>query len=152
MKRNYGVRVLERLYEVGDLVYILDRAVLKGKCRKLCAPWKGPGIVVSRISPSLYRLQLKNAVFVANHDRLKPCKDRILPAWIITFKSSPIPAILQDGALDNTLHCFCRKPWQNRFMIQCDEWYHGSCVNITASDALDIHKYNCSICQVARKK
>ena len=97
MKRNYDVRVLERLYEVGDLVYILDRAVLKGKCRKLCAPWKGPGTVVSMISPSLYRLQLKNGVFVANHDRLKPCKDRILPAWITTFKSRPIRAILLAG-------------------------------------------------------
>ena len=78
MKRNYDVRVMERLYEEGDLVYILDTAVLEGKCRKLCAPWKDPGTVVSMISPSLYRLQLKNGVFVANHDRLKPCKDRIL--------------------------------------------------------------------------
>ncbi|KAH3807107.1 hypothetical protein DPMN_135440 [Dreissena polymorpha] len=38
---------------------------------------------------------------------------------------------------------------QGRFMIQCDhcdEWYHGSCVNITATDALDIQKYHCPNC------
>ena len=39
MKRNYDVQVLERVYEEGDLVYIHDTAVLKGKCRKLCALW-----------------------------------------------------------------------------------------------------------------
>lgn len=34
-------------------------------------------------------------------------------------------------------------------MIQCDycdEWYHGSCVNITVTDALDIAKYKCGSC------
>ena len=31
-------------------------------------------------------------------------------------------------------------------MIQCDhckEWYHGSCVNVTPTDALDIDSYIC---------
>ena len=31
-------------------------------------------------------------------------------------------------------------------MIQCEtckEWYHGSCVNITPTDALDIDEYKC---------
>ena len=39
MKRNYDVQGLDRVYEEGDLVYIHDTAVLKGKCRKLCALW-----------------------------------------------------------------------------------------------------------------
>ena len=38
MKRNYDLRLLERNYEVGDAVYMLDTATLKGKCKKLCPP------------------------------------------------------------------------------------------------------------------
>lgn len=39
-------------------------------------------------------------------------------------------------------------------MIQCDdcdEWYHGSCVDITASEALDIGKYRCKRCKVSKQ-
>ncbi|KAH3831633.1 hypothetical protein DPMN_104903 [Dreissena polymorpha] len=38
MKRNYDLRVLQRPYAEGDIVYILDTGVLKGKCKKLCSP------------------------------------------------------------------------------------------------------------------
>ena len=34
-------------------------------------------------------------------------------------------------------------------MIQCDYcdiWFHGSCVNVAPSDALDIDKYKCPGC------
>lgn len=58
MKRNYA---LERNYEIGDEVYLLDNAVLKGKCRKLCPPWKGPGIAVSKLSAYIFRVKLLNA-------------------------------------------------------------------------------------------
>ena len=37
-----------------------------------------------------------------------------------------------------------------RFMIQCDfceEWYHRSCVNLTATHALAIDRYKCSGCK-----
>ncbi|KAH3770043.1 hypothetical protein DPMN_171322 [Dreissena polymorpha] len=34
MKRNYDLRVLLRPYAEGDVVYILDTAVLKRKCKK----------------------------------------------------------------------------------------------------------------------
>ena len=37
---DYDVRVLLRCYEVGDTVYLLDTAVRKDKCKKLCSPWK----------------------------------------------------------------------------------------------------------------
>ncbi len=74
MKRDYDVRVLQRSYAVGDVVYVLDTATLKGKCRKLCSPWKGPAVVVERISASLFRLRLRKSVFVVNHDRIKPCR------------------------------------------------------------------------------
>ena len=40
-------------------------------------------------------------------------------------------------------------------MIQCDdcdEWYHGSCVDITPSDALNIDRYRCRDCQQRLQK
>ena len=76
MKRDYDVRVLQKSYDKGDVVYLLDTAVLKGKCRKLDSPWEGPGVVVEKISASLYRVQLRESMFVVNHDRMKLCKDR----------------------------------------------------------------------------
>ena len=41
MNGNYDLRLLERNYEVGDAVYVLDTATLKGKCKKLCPPPPG---------------------------------------------------------------------------------------------------------------
>ena len=35
MKRNYDLRLLERSYKLGDAVYLLDTATLKGLCKKL---------------------------------------------------------------------------------------------------------------------
>jgi hypothetical protein len=147
MKRNYDLRVLERNYEVGDRVYLLDTAVLKGKCRKLCPPWKGPGVIVTKLSSVLFRVKLRNAVFVVNHDRLKPCHDREVPRWIKIWEQSPRDIACPKG--DDKLYCLCQKPWQGRFMIQCDhcgEWFHGSCVNVTAVDALNINLYKCPDC------
>ena len=151
MKRDYDLRVLLRPYAEGDVVYLLDTATLKGKSRKLSSPWKGPAVILKKISGSLYRIKLRNAVFIANHDRMMPCRDRQLPDWIIKFQKSgqqldPEP----DVHSDDTPYCVCRKPYDGRFMIQCDfceEWYHGSCVNITATDALDIDKYKCRACK-----
>ena len=53
MKRSYDLRgTLQRTSKVGDTVYLLDTAVLKGQCKKLCRPWKGPAVVVEAISVS----------------------------------------------------------------------------------------------------
>jgi transposase InsO family protein len=148
MKRQYDLRILERPYQVGDVVYILDTAVLKGTCKKLSPPWKGPGIIVAKLSAYLFRVKLRNSVFVTNHDRLKPSHDRTVPRWIEHWKANP--ALSQGAsAQDDKLYCFCRQPWQGRFMIQCDhcnEWYHGACVNVTPTEALDIAVYQCDEC------
>ncbi|MCU7901933.1 MAG: DDE-type integrase/transposase/recombinase [Candidatus Thiodiazotropha sp. (ex Lucinoma aequizonata)] len=148
MKRNYDLRVLQRTYEEGDAVYILDTAVTKGKSRKLCPPWKGPGIIAKKITPSLFRVKFKNAIFTTNHDRMKPCRDRELPRWLLSYRSNTEKEADQTVD-DNTVYCVCRKPWGKQFMIRCDycnEWYHGSCVDITPTEALNIDKYRCSQC------
>ena len=38
MKAKYDLRVLKRLYQEGDVVYLLDTVSEKGKCKKLSPP------------------------------------------------------------------------------------------------------------------
>ncbi|KFM62672.1 PHD finger protein 3, partial [Stegodyphus mimosarum] len=52
------------------------------------------------------------------------------------------------------LWCICRKPHNDRFMIQCDaceDWFHGSCVNVTRQLGRQLEKLNkewkCPNCQ-----
>ena len=97
-------------------------------------------MVVEAISASLFRVKLQKSMLVVNHDRMKLCRDRRLPEWITKWLENPddVKKVVEDKAIR---YCLCRKPWQGRFMIQCDgcdEWFHGSCVDITPSDALNI--------------
>lgn len=71
MKQYYDLRVRECQYNVGDLVYRLDTATIKGKSRKLSPVWRGAGVIIDKITPYLYRVQEKQITFTANHDRLK---------------------------------------------------------------------------------
>ena len=59
----------------------MDTPTVKGTCRKLSPFWKGPGIVIRKLSPYLYRVKTKAAVMVANHDRLKKYVDRDI--WLL---------------------------------------------------------------------
>ncbi|XP_048029228.1 CXXC-type zinc finger protein 1b [Megalobrama amblycephala] len=64
----------------------------------------------------------------------------------------------QTPAMDNTvvdgenapLYCICRKPDINCFMIGCDncnEWFHGHCINVTEKMAKAIREWYCQQCQ-----
>lgn len=53
MKRDYDLNILKKAFEVGDIVYVLDTATVKGKRRKLTPPWKGPGLIVKKIYPHM---------------------------------------------------------------------------------------------------
>ena len=50
MKRDYDVKVRFRELKPGDLVYQLDTATIKGKSRKLSPSWKGPGVVLEKLT------------------------------------------------------------------------------------------------------
>ncbi|KAH3811580.1 hypothetical protein DPMN_139990 [Dreissena polymorpha] len=82
---------------------------------------------------------------------MMPCRDQSLPEWIAKIKSgekSVTPEL--EGEVYYKEYCVCRKPYSGRFMIQCDfceEWYHGSCVNVTATEALEIDTYKCRTCK-----
>lgn len=44
MKRDYDLKVNVHPFKVGDLVYLLDTASIKGKCGKLSHFWKGQAL------------------------------------------------------------------------------------------------------------
>jgi len=146
MKRDHDVKVLEKSYEEGDVVLMLDCSKPKGKAKKLLPPWKGPGVILTKLSPYLYRVQMRNKKCTANHDKLKRCLDRDLPVWLQKLR--------EQGLLVNQkekLYCLCRKPDMGEFMIQCEkceEWYHGNCVHVTPDVAETISSYICPICKV----
>ena len=77
-KKDYDLKVLERKYNVGDLVYLIHSSSKVGQSSKLKPIWKGPYLV---ISPVLFRIKDCKREVIMNHDRLKPCKDRSIPMW-----------------------------------------------------------------------
>ena len=130
-------------------MYILDTAALKGVCRKLSMPWKGPGVVTEVFTPYLFRVKLRTSYATLNHDRMKLCTDAQLPAWVVRTQNN-----LERDALASAgkepLYCDCRRPYKNEFMIFCEtclEWYFGQCVGINAVQAKDIDKYVCHHCR-----
>ena len=77
-KRDYDLRVFERSYNVGYVVYLRDSSTQIGIISKLRTPWNGPCLVISA-RPPIYRLQGRKRSLVVNHDRLKPCEDSQFP-------------------------------------------------------------------------
>lgn len=151
MKRDYAVKIHTREYAVGDLIYVLDSAKTKGRSKKLDPPWKGPGIVIQKVSSYLYKVKLRNSVFITNHDRLKKCCDRKIPDWLrqCQHRLRSGENVLQLELTDT--FCICDKPDDGRLMIQCDtcdNWYHGACVAITQEVADTLKTYICPRCQV----
>jgi len=52
------------------------------------------------------------------------------------------------------LYCFCRQPYDERFMVQCDgcqEWFHGDCVGVKEEDNVG-DEWRCSECLKAGHK
>ena len=80
-KRYFDLKLNTRELKAGDLVYQLDTATIKGKCKKLSPCWKGPGVIVKKLTPYLFKVKMKKTLTTANHDRLKLCADRQVPKW-----------------------------------------------------------------------
>ena len=130
MKRDYDVKTRVRELKLGDLVYQLDSATVKGNTRKFSPSWKGPGVVIEKLTPYLYKIKLKRVIITANHDRLKLCQDREVPEWAQRWSQQITEGTGyteekgdvkdQRGYRDN-LYCVCRKPYTGEFMIRCEE-------------------------------
>ena len=80
-KRDYDLRVFERSYKIGDVVYFRDSSTQIGISSKLRPTWKGPLLVISA-RPPIYRLRGRKKSTVVHHDRLKPCEDSTFPLWL----------------------------------------------------------------------
>ena len=131
---------------------MLDTAHIKGRAQKLdppSPPWKGPGIVVKRLSPYIYRVRFVNVVAITNHVRMKKYNDRHLPSWLSVAKQNLQGENLLDVSKENTPYCICRQPDDGSFMIhcyRCGDWMHGRCVNISRQLAETIDEYQCPRC------
>ena len=73
----YNKRVHGQEYEVGDLVWLNNPVVPRGRSRKLHCPWTGPFKIIKKLSSVVYRIQDKRPGsrkrVVVHFDRLKPC-------------------------------------------------------------------------------
>ena len=81
-KKTYDLHLHERSYEKGDLVYQRNEAGQVGQSRKLQPIFIGPVLVTQVLSPVLFRVENRKRSYVLHHDRLIPCKDRVIPLWI----------------------------------------------------------------------
>ena len=81
-KKDYDLKVLERKYNVGDVVYVINSSSKVGQSNKLKPIWKGPYLLIKVISPVLFRIKGHKREVVVHHDRLKPCMDRSIPMWM----------------------------------------------------------------------
>ena len=67
-------------YKKGDMLWLHNVAVARGKLRKFHKPWAGPYRVVKQISEATYRIQLVSNPrkhVVVHFDRLKPFKGNV---------------------------------------------------------------------------
>ena len=80
-KRDYDLRVFERSYKEGDVVYLRDSSTQIGISSKMRPPWIGP-YLVTRARPPVYTLMGKRRERLVHHDRLKPCHDAQFPLWL----------------------------------------------------------------------
>ena len=93
-KRDYDLRVHERKFQVGDLVYKLDSSTKVG-AKALKPLWKGPYVVVRANSP-LYKLQDRKRSGVWHHDKIKLCQDRHVPLWLRRLRGQVLDRSLEE--------------------------------------------------------
>ncbi|XP_061190277.1 uncharacterized protein LOC133198152 [Saccostrea echinata] len=82
MKRSRDIKIRTRKFKVGDLVYWRRNA---GK--KVESIWKGPGIITEAKFDTVFVVKSRREVKVMHHDKLKMCKSRQLPKWLVLYKS-----------------------------------------------------------------
>ena len=76
-KELYDKKAHGQPYKKGDLVWLHNAAVTKGKFKKFHKPWVGPYRVVKQICDVTYRIQLVSNPrkrVVVHFDQLKPFK------------------------------------------------------------------------------
>ncbi|GFS11042.1 Pol polyprotein [Elysia marginata] len=145
-KRDFDLTARKHSFKRGEAVYYLDKALKKGTCSKLKPIWVGPALIMTVLTPYIYKVKFKNRdLKVVNHDSLKPCLDHELPNWIKKEQKH-----IKDGK--DIAYCVCGMPDDGDLMIRCDvcfQWYHGRCVNLTPTQAKHLQTYTCTRCQLS---
>lgn len=81
--------------------------------------------------------------------KYKKSKEEIAKQFQLPERKSKIATMLNNTTEQ---YCICRSSDSSRFMIACDnceEWYHGDCINITEKEAKHIKSYFCLGCREA---
>ena len=94
-KRDYDLKVFEKSYNVGDVVYLRDSSTQIGISSKVRPPWIGP-YVITRARPPIYEIQTRRRVQFVYHDRLKPCDDSSFPLWLQRKRHSLLNTLAMD--------------------------------------------------------
>ncbi|KAF4518879.1 hypothetical protein B566_EDAN006730 [Ephemera danica] len=77
-------------------------------------------------------------------------KEEIARQFMLPERKSKIATLLKQEDRAGEAYCICRSSDSSRFMICCDnceEWYHGECINISEKEAKYIKQYFCLRCQ-----
>jgi len=87
---GYNNRLLYREYKPGDLVYYCYPVKDKNATKEAYFKWRGPYVVVKRITQTVYLIQLtaRCKPLVINHDKLKRANIRkeVDTSWVLSLK------------------------------------------------------------------
>lgn len=81
---------------------------------------------------------------------MKRYRSHIMDSEMSDVDHAPGPETSSMEGENAPLYCICRKPDINCFMIGCDncnEWFHGHCINITEKMAKAIREWYCTKCR-----
>ena len=83
-KKDYDLRspLRTKRFDLGDIVYLTNNCTRVGECKKLQPLLKGPYVVKSVVSETLYVIANQKGEKVHHHDRLVLCEDRAIPLWV----------------------------------------------------------------------
>ncbi|XP_067660501.1 nucleosome-remodeling factor subunit BPTF-like [Haliotis asinina] len=134
MKRDYDLRTRSQSLEQGQPIYVLDLGETPRQCKKLCPMWRGPYLIMRKLSPTLF--------IVADRKRKREESPTLK-------REQEDPEKAEGGEEIGPVYCHCRQPEDGGFMIACDgcdEWFHGDCVGVTESMAETMGDYHCPTC------
>ena len=98
-KRDYDLRIFEKTYSPGDVVYLRDTSTQIGISSKLRPPWIGP-FLITVARPPVYKLLGRKKSMIVHHDRLKPCTDSTYPLWLQRKRSKFLNTLVMDDEGD----------------------------------------------------
>ena len=121
-KEIYDRKAHGKSYEKGDLVWLHNAAVPKGKSKKFHKPWEGPFRVVKKISDVTYRVQLlsnNRKRVVVHFDRLKFFKGKVSDEF--PNNSRPEPASKDSHSKDVGSSDQASPPEIGKYLELCDD-------------------------------